>query len=131
MPLEQARSARTFGVGVTHTAARAALSTASTKDAPSTDYHRVLYNRASFPRSLWSLKGHAAARSRRLDELVAWRSKTSAVGVPVSDLVRQAMGRPRVWIAASADGPAGTDPPKWHVWEHTNCLNQYLKRRRT
>lgn len=37
------------------------------------------------------------------DEFASWRSKASAAGVPVSDLVRQAMGRTRTWTAAAAD----------------------------
>ena len=36
------------------------------------------------------------------DELALWRSKASAAGVPVWDLVRQAMGRTRTWTAAAA-----------------------------
>ena len=35
-------------------------------------------------------------------ELADWRAKAAAVGVPLSDLVRQAMARTRTWTAASA-----------------------------
>ena len=37
------------------------------------------------------------------DELTSWRSKASAAGVPLSELVRQAMGRTLTWTAAPAD----------------------------
>ena len=32
-----------------------------------------------------------------------WRAKSAAVGVPLSDLLRQAMARTRTWTAAAAD----------------------------
>ena len=32
----------------------------------------------------------------------AWRAKAAAVGVPLSDLLRQAMARTRTWTAANA-----------------------------
>ena len=36
-------------------------------------------------------------------EIAAWRAKAAAVGVPLSDLLRQAMARTRTWTAAAAD----------------------------
>ena len=36
-------------------------------------------------------------------ELADWRAKAAAAGVPLSDLLRQAMGRTRTWTAAAAD----------------------------
>ena len=36
-------------------------------------------------------------------ELADWRVKAAAVGVPLSDLLRQAMARTRTWTAAVAD----------------------------
>ena len=36
-------------------------------------------------------------------ELADWRAKAAAVGVPLSDLLRQAMARTRTWTAAAAD----------------------------
>ena len=36
-------------------------------------------------------------------ELADWRAKASAAGVPLSDLLRQAMARTRTWTAAAAD----------------------------
>ena len=36
-------------------------------------------------------------------ELADWRAKAAAAGVPVSDLLRQAMARTRTWTAAAAD----------------------------
>ena len=35
-------------------------------------------------------------------ELAAWRAKAAAVGVPLSDLLRQAMARTRPWTPADA-----------------------------
>ena len=35
-------------------------------------------------------------------ELAAWRAKAAAVGVPLSDLLRQAMARTRTWTPANA-----------------------------
>ncbi len=35
-------------------------------------------------------------------ELADWRAKSAAVGVPLSDLLRQAMARTRTWTAAAA-----------------------------
>ncbi|MXW38213.1 MAG: MobC family plasmid mobilization relaxosome protein [Acidobacteria bacterium] len=35
-------------------------------------------------------------------ELAAWRAKAAAVGVPLSELLRQAMARTRTWTAADA-----------------------------
>ena len=37
-------------------------------------------------------------------ELAEWRAKSAAAGVPLSDLLRQAMARTRTWTAAAADG---------------------------
>ena len=36
-------------------------------------------------------------------ERAAWRAKAAAAGVPLSDLLRQAMARTRVWTATAAD----------------------------
>ena len=36
-------------------------------------------------------------------ELADWRPKAAAVGVPLSDLLRQAMARTRTWTAAAAE----------------------------
>ena len=36
-------------------------------------------------------------------EVAAWRAKAEAAGVPLSDLLRQAMARTRTWTAAAAD----------------------------
>ena len=36
-------------------------------------------------------------------ELADWRAKAAAVGVPLSDLLRQAMARTRTWTAAAAE----------------------------
>ena len=36
-------------------------------------------------------------------ELADWRAKAAVVGVPLSDLLRQAMARTRTWTAAAAD----------------------------
>ena len=36
-------------------------------------------------------------------ELADWRAKSVAAGVPLSDLLRQAMARTRTWTAAAAD----------------------------
>ena len=36
-------------------------------------------------------------------ELADWRAKSAAVGVPLSDLLRQAMARTRIWTAATAE----------------------------
>ena len=36
-------------------------------------------------------------------ELADWLAKSAAVGVPLSDLLRQAMARTRTWAAAAAD----------------------------
>ncbi|MCY4030017.1 MAG: MobC family plasmid mobilization relaxosome protein [Acidobacteria bacterium] len=35
-------------------------------------------------------------------EAAAWRAKAEAAGVPLSDLLRQAMARTRTWTAAAA-----------------------------
>ena len=35
-------------------------------------------------------------------EIADWRAKAAAVGVPLSDLLRQAMARTRTWTAAAA-----------------------------
>ena len=37
------------------------------------------------------------------DELTSWRSKATSAGVPLSELVRRAMGRTQTWTAAAAD----------------------------
>ncbi len=37
------------------------------------------------------------------DELADWRAKAAAAGVPLSALVRQAMGRTRTWTAPAAE----------------------------
>ena len=37
------------------------------------------------------------------DELTSWRSKATAAGVPLSELVRRAMSRTRTWTASAAD----------------------------
>ena len=36
-------------------------------------------------------------------EIAAWRAKAEAAGVPLSDLLRQAMARTRTWTAAAAE----------------------------
>ena len=36
-------------------------------------------------------------------EVAAWKAKAAAAGVPLSDLLRQAMARTRTWTAASAE----------------------------
>ena len=36
-------------------------------------------------------------------ELADWRAKSAAVGVPLSDVLRQAMARTRTWTAAAAE----------------------------
>ena len=36
-------------------------------------------------------------------EVAAWRAKAEAAGVPLSDLLRQAMARTRTWTAAAAE----------------------------
>ena len=36
------------------------------------------------------------------DELAEWRSKAAAAGVPLSELLRRAMGRTRTWTAVAA-----------------------------
>ena len=36
-------------------------------------------------------------------EVAAWRAKAPAAGVPLSDLLRQAMARTRTWTAAAAE----------------------------
>ena len=36
-------------------------------------------------------------------EVAAWRAKAEAAGVPLSDLLRQAMSRTRTWTAAAAE----------------------------
>ena len=36
-------------------------------------------------------------------EFAAWKAKAAAAGVPLSDLLRQAMARTRTWTAASAE----------------------------
>ena len=36
-------------------------------------------------------------------ELADWRAKAAAAGVPLSDLLRQAMARTRTWTAAAAE----------------------------
>jgi len=36
-------------------------------------------------------------------EVAAWRAKAGAAGVPLSDLLRQAMARTRTWTAAAAE----------------------------
>ena len=36
-------------------------------------------------------------------EIADWRTKAAAAGVPLSDLLRQAMARTRTWTAAAAD----------------------------
>ena len=36
-------------------------------------------------------------------EVAAWRAKAEAAGVPLSDLLRQAMARTRTWTAAGAE----------------------------
>ena len=36
-------------------------------------------------------------------EVADWRAKSAAVGVPLSDLLRQAMARTRTWTAAAAE----------------------------
>ena len=36
-------------------------------------------------------------------ERATWRAKSAAVGVPLSDLLRQAMARTRTWTAAAAE----------------------------
>ena len=36
-------------------------------------------------------------------EAAAWRAKAEAAGVPLSDLLRQAMARTRTWTAAAAE----------------------------
>ena len=36
-------------------------------------------------------------------ELADWRAKAAAAGVPLSDLLRQAMARTRTWTAAATD----------------------------
>ena len=36
-------------------------------------------------------------------EFAAWKAKAEAAGVPLSDLLRQAMARTRTWTAAAAE----------------------------
>ena len=36
-------------------------------------------------------------------EIARWRAKAATAGVPLSDLLRQAMARTRTWTAASAE----------------------------
>ena len=36
-------------------------------------------------------------------EFAAWKAKAAAAGVPLSDLLRQAMARTRTWTAAAAE----------------------------
>ena len=43
-------------------------------------------------------------------ELAAWRAKAQAAGVPLSDLLRQAMARTRTWTAAAASTCTSSPP---------------------
>ncbi len=65
--------------------------------------------RARCPRSF---SGDAPIADRRIvrasvrasaAEFAAWKAKASAAGVPLSDLLRQAMARTRTWTASAAD----------------------------
>ena len=44
-------------------------------------------------------------------EVAAWRAKAEAAGVPLSDLLRQAMARTRTWTAAGGRRRARAHPP--------------------
>ena len=58
----------------------------------------------------------------------SWRAKAAAVGVPLSDLLRQAMARTRTWTAATADAERERTRQVARIGNNLNQLARWANR---
>ena len=63
-------------------------------------------------------------------ELADWPAKAAAAGVPLSDLLRQAMARTRTWTAAAADAERERTRQVARIGNNLNELARWADRRR-
>ena len=61
-------------------------------------------------------------------ELADWRAKAAAAGVPLSDLLRQAMSRTRTWTAAAADAERERTRQVARIGSNLNQLARWANR---
>ena len=61
-------------------------------------------------------------------EIAEWRAKAAAVGVPLSDLLRQAMARTRTWTAAAADAERERTRQVARIGSNLNQLARWANR---
>ncbi len=61
-------------------------------------------------------------------ELADWRAKAAAAGVPLSDLLRQAMARTRTWTAAAADAERERTRQVARIGSNLNQLARWANR---
>lgn len=61
-------------------------------------------------------------------EIADWRAKAAAVGVPLSDLLRQAMARTRTWTAAAADAERERTRQVARIGSNLNQLARWANR---
>ena len=61
-------------------------------------------------------------------ELAGWRAKAAAAGVPLSDLLRQAMARTRTWTAAAADAERERTRQVARIGNNLNQLARWANR---
>ena len=59
-------------------------------------------------------------------ELAAWRTKAAAVGVPLSDQLRQAMARTRTWTAAADDVERERTSQVARIGNNLTCLGHLV-----
>ncbi len=61
-------------------------------------------------------------------EIADWRAKAAAAGVPLSDLLRQAMARTRTWTAAAADAERERTRQVARIGSNLNQLARWANR---
>ena len=61
-------------------------------------------------------------------EVAAWRAKAEAAGVPLSDLLRQAMARTRTWTAPAADAERERTRQVARIGNNLNQLARWANR---
>ena len=61
-------------------------------------------------------------------EVAEWRAKAAAVGVPLSDLLRQAMARTRTWTAAAVDAERERTRQVARIGSNLNQLARWANR---
>ena len=61
-------------------------------------------------------------------ELADWRAKAAAAGVPLSDLLRQAMARTRTWTAVAADAERERTRQVARIGNNLNQLARWANR---